>query len=83
MRLLPTFTSDTPINIQTNSRMRVYKLVKMPIPGALNPKILTISDKPPSRAPNCIGKKNRILPTNEENAKTKIASQKLSETPSD
>ena len=81
--LLPTFTKLTPINIHTSSRTRVYKLVKIPMPGAERLRILTISDKPPSRAPNCIGKKKSRLPINDEKARTKIASQKVRLTPNE
>ena len=45
--------------------------------------ILTIRDRPPSRAPSCIGRKNSMLPMSDEKARTSMASQKVSDTPSE
>ena len=48
----------------------------MPTPPVVMPRILTMMAIPPSRAPNCIGRKKSKLPISEEKANIKRASAK-------
>ena len=63
--LLDNLTQTKPITIQTISLILIIIPIKIPA-SAGKPTLLNANAKPPSRTPNCIGKKKMMFANREE-----------------
>ena len=65
---------------QTNSRKRMSSPIETPMPAVMvNP--LAAMANPPSRAPNCMGKKNKALANRDVNPSMRMLSTNVACTP--